>query len=63
MIIVLDNNHLDHLCVTIQEVKSRKAYVICITDCKEKLLSLDIDFIIEIPHCKPFGPLLTVFPG
>ena len=62
IVLVLDNYLLQHNRVTLLEIKARKGFLIVVTDCKEKLKGIKIDFIIEIPHCKPFAPLLTIFP-
>lgn len=48
--------------VTLSEIKTRKGYLIVVTDCKEKLEGIGVDEFIEIPHCKPFGSLLSLFP-
>jgi len=62
VVFVLDNHLLQNNLVTLLEIKARKGFLIVITDCKEKLKGINIDFLIEIPHCKPFAPLLTIFP-
>lgn len=62
IVLVLDNYLLQHNRVTLLEIKARKGFLIVVTDCREKLKGIDIDFIIEIPHCKPFSALLTIFP-
>ena len=48
--------------VTLSEIKTRKGFLIVVTDCIEKLTGIGVDFYIEIPHCKPFGSLLSLFP-
>ena len=62
IVFVLDNYLLDHMRITCLEIKSRKGFLIVVTDCKAKLKDINVDFFIEIPHCKPFGPLFTIFP-
>lgn len=62
VVIALDNELLKGMDVTISELKTRQAIVIVITDCKQKLNCDKIDFVLEIPHNKPFAALLSLLP-
>ncbi len=62
IILAINNFLIDEVKVSISELKSRHAFVIVVTDCLELLDATKIDFAIEIPLCKPFAPLLTLFP-
>ena len=62
IILAVNNFLIDEVKVSISELKSRHAYVIVVTDCAELLDLNKIDFLIEIPLCKPFAPFLTLFP-
>lgn len=50
------------MILTLTELKTRKALVIVVTDCKEKLSDVDIDFTMEVPQCKPLGSILSLLP-
>lgn len=62
IILAIDNHLLDEVKVAISELKSRRAFVIVVTDCLELLDKAKVDVALEIPMCKPFASMLTLFP-
>lgn len=62
IVIALDDKLLKSMDVTISELKTRHAVVIVITDCKSKLDGSKIDYVLEIPKIRPFGPMLSLLP-
>lgn len=62
IILAIDNYLIEEVKVAIGELKSRKAYVIVVTDCLHLLDQAKIDFYMEIPVCKPLASLLTLYP-
>jgi glucosamine--fructose-6-phosphate aminotransferase (isomerizing) len=51
------------MMLTLSELKTRKALVVVITDCRDKLLNTGLDLFLELPHCRPFASLLSLFPA
>lgn len=59
IIILIDDVHRSYMESTINEVKSRGAYVITITDVLDHDFS---DIVIKIPQCNILTPLLSILP-
>lgn len=62
VILAIDNHLLDEVKVAIGELKSRRAFVVVVTDCLHLLDQNKIDIALEVPICKPLAALLTLFP-
>lgn len=62
IILAIDNYLIEEVKVAIGELKSRKAHLTVVTDCVHLLDLAKIDIVMEIPVCKPFASLLTLFP-
>ncbi len=58
ILFIMDDNYKDFMISTLEEVKSRRAKVIVITDFNIKMG----DYIIKIPKLKNIGSLLSIIP-
>jgi len=58
VLIILNDENFDFMICTLNQIKSRGAYVVVVTDCKSKIEVDKTDAIIEIPECGLFSALL-----
>lgn len=60
--LILDDKNLPAMKVAIDELHSRKAYIVVITDCQEKLNREKVDHFIAVPKLKVLSSLLCLIP-
>lgn len=60
--LILDDKNLPALKVAVDELHSRKAHIIVITDCQEQLNREKIDHFIPIPKMRVLSSLLCLIP-
>jgi len=60
--LILDDKNLPALRVAIDELHSRKAYIVVITNCAEKLNHDKVDHFIEVPRLRILSSLLCLVP-
>jgi len=58
VLIILNDENFGFMISTLNQIKSRGAYVIVVTDCKDKIEIDKTDSIIEVPDCGNFSALL-----
>lgn len=60
--LILDDKNLPALKVAIDELHSRNAFIVVITNCGERLNRDKIDELVEVPKLKILGSLLCLPP-
>jgi len=60
--LILDDKNLSAMKVAIDELHSRKAYIIVITNCQEKLNREKVDHFVQVPKLKVLSSLLCLVP-
>ena len=59
---ILDDDYIEDMNLTLSEMKANKAYTIVITHALSKLTSHKIDFVIEVPSLGLFTSMLGILP-
>ena len=62
VLFIFDDAKLSEMCLSLDQVHSREAYTIVVTDCYHLLAQSKIDFVIEVQNVSYLSPLLAVIP-
>lgn len=62
VLFIFDDAKLAEMMLSLDQVHSREAYTIVVTDCYHLLDKAKIDFVIEVQNVSYLSPLLAIIP-